>query len=449
MNQDELRKIPGVDQLLETVEFPPDFPGPLKRRLIRRRLDDVRESIRNGGECPPEEELRNNLSRSARRLTANRVQPVVNATGVVLHTNLGRAPYGSGVLEDMGEVLEGYCSLEMDLSTGDRGGRGAFGEELLCQLTGADAAAIVNNCSAALVLVLKTLATNRDVLISRGELVQIGGGFRIPEILEASGASLREVGTTNRTDLDDYRSSLDRDVALLLKVHRSNFDLVGFTESAPVSDLADLAGDRGVPLVCDLGSGALWDTTQANLRPEPRPSEMIEAGADLVVFSGDKLLGGPQAGLILGREDLVESLQSNPFFRALRCGKATLTALESTLVQYARNEGRDLPARQLLSTPAGDLRERAESVLRDLGSPESVTVAPMDGTVGGGSLPGETMPGHGLVIRTSDPGSTLEELRRGDPPVVGRVLDDDVCLNFRSVLPRQDEALRSRVSALL
>jgi L-seryl-tRNA(Ser) seleniumtransferase len=441
MSNDELRKIPAVDKVLTEVEFPDNFPHPLRKQMVSETLNEVRESVKNGHAYPGDDEVYKQTRQRAFALDNNRIRPVLNATGVVLHTNLGRAPYAGGSVANLTEVVQGYSSLEIDVSSGERGGRGKFGEELLSELTGAEAAGFVNNCSGALVLALKTLTEGKDVLISRGELVQIGGGFRVPEVLEASGSTLREVGTTNKTSIDDYRQELDSEVGMILRVHRSNFEQVGFTGSPSSTDLAELADDAGIPFVSDLGSGALWSTEKAGLKHESQPDEMLESGADLVTFSGDKLVGGPQAGIFLGGSEHVEAMKEHPFFRALRCGKMTLTTLESTLMAYAKEDEDSLPTVRQLSESLDEQKKRARSALERLRYSDSVSVETMEGTVGGGSLPTESIESAGFVIDTDDPETLLADLRRLDPPVIGRIRDGKVTLNFRTILPGQERDL--------
>lgn len=448
MDQDELRKIPGVDELLKKASFAGSLPKPLRKRIVRNTLDAIRKSVRDGSTCPDVSEIIDTVERKGRQLKNNRIQPVVNATGVVLHTNLGRAIYSEEALEAIQSVCSGYSSLEIDVSNGKRGGRGRFAEILLSQLTGAEEAGIVNNCSAALVLALKTLAEGRDVIISRGELVQIGGGFRIPDVLEESGARLKEVGTTNRTNLKDYRSAIDDETALILRVHRSNFDIVGFADSPSDADLAYLAHEHDLPFLSDLGSGALWDTGSVGLGRERRPGDVLDDGADLVTFSGDKLLGGPQAGLFAGRGDIVEEMKNHPFFRALRCDKTILTALESTLETYARSEERSLPVVERFLESEDEVRDRVEAVYNRLGNPDWCEPAEMQSTVGGGALPREKIPSYGLSIETDDPEATLQFLRDEKPPIVGRIRNDRVFLNFRTILPDQQDYVAKRLSDL-
>jgi L-seryl-tRNA(Ser) seleniumtransferase len=449
LNSAELKKIPGVDTLLEKVHSPDHFPEPLVKSVIRSVLSRTRERVKEGESCPDKESLVDRIESRCQSLETNRIRPVLNATGVVLHTNLGRAPYAGNTIDDVSSVNRGYANLEMNLEDGGRGGRGRYAEMLLTQLTGAGAAAIVNNCSAALVLAMTALARDRNVVISRGELVQIGGGFRIPEILEVSGTSLAEVGTTNRTSLDDYRGEIDDDTGAILRVHRSNFDMVGFTGVPDLAELTELASDHELPLVCDLGSGALIDTESLGLRHERRPSEVLEGGADLVMFSGDKLLGGPQAGILLGNDSMVQKLKDHPLFRAMRCDKTTLTALESTLTAYATDGSDDLPVHRMLGASVESLKSRAEAIRERLPRGDEVSVAEMDGTVGGGAMPTESIPSAGLRVQTDDPDRLLEDLRSVAPPVVARIKDDAVQLNLRSVLPEQDESLGDALESVL
>ncbi|MFB6356964.1 MAG: L-seryl-tRNA(Sec) selenium transferase [bacterium] len=446
--ENELRKIPGVDELIQRRANESDLPIPLLTMLIRRELERLRERIKQGDTCPESEEIARSVRQSEEELISNRIQPVINATGVILHTNLGRAPYPPKSLNDSRNNLQGYSSLEMNLSRGGRGGRGRFAEILMTQLTGVEEAAIVNNCSSALVLALQALSDDREVVISRGELVQIGGGFRIPEILEVSGARLREVGTTNRTSLEDYKRAISSDTGLVLTVHRSNFDIEGFTDSPDISELAELAEASDLPLVSDLGSGALVDTEQYSIPHEPRPGEILDKGADIVMFSGDKLLGGPQCGILLGREDLVKEMKNHPLFRALRCGKATLTSLESTLELYARGNMDDIPVHSLLGLDEDILETRARDVVERIDHPD-VKARRMIGTVGGGALPDAELPGWGIVIQLEDPETVQEFLRQGNPPVIASIKQDNVQVHMRTVFPEQEESLKQRIEEVL
>lgn len=382
------------------------------------------------------------------------LRPVVNATGVVLHTNLGRAPLAEEAVRAMTRAAREYTNLEYDLGTGARGSRYVHCVSLLTELTGAEDALVVNNAAAALLLALNTLARGQGVAVSRGELVEIGGGFRIPEILERSGARLVEVGSTNRTRLADYTEALARDdLRAVLKVHRSNFRITGFTEEAPLDALVEAAAEQRVPVIYDVGSGLMVDPSRLGLPPEPRPVDALEAGADLVVFSGDKLLGGPQAGLVLGRSDLIERLRKNPMCRALRVDKTTLAALEATLRQYRDPERalRTLPTLVMLAADTDELHGRADEIARRL-EREGVgcDVREVRGAVGGGTFPGVELPSWAVVPRLEGSLQDIaERLRAGEDPVVARIVDDRLVLDLRTVLPDQDETLVRRIRSVV
>jgi L-seryl-tRNA(Ser) seleniumtransferase len=372
---------------------------------------------------------------------------VINATGVILHTNLGRAPMSAEAAAAAAEAAVRYVSLELDLETGRRGGRHGLVSDLLSELTGAEAGAVVNNGAAATLLALAALARGREVIISRGELVEIGGGFRMPDVMKLSGARMVEVGTTNRTRLEDYSEAIGPKTAAILKVHQSNFRISGFTESADLGSLATLAHTAGIQLLYDLGSGALLDTATFGLTPEPRIGDSLEAGADLVVCSGDKLLGGPQAGLILGAASLVKRTVSHPLARAVRVDKITLAALAATLDGYLRQ--RLPPVWSILAATTEQLDGRARAwadKLRAAGC--HIELRQGSSTVGGGSAPGEELPTTLLaLIAPVSAQRLLERLRRADPPVIGRVLDGCLVLDPRTVLESEDEALVEAVVA--
>ncbi|HXG02180.1 MAG TPA: L-seryl-tRNA(Sec) selenium transferase, partial [Candidatus Binatia bacterium] len=382
------------------------------------------------------------------------LRPVINATGVVLHTNLGRAPLSAPALERLARVAEGYANLELDLTTKERGSRYAHVEERLRRLTGAEDALVVNNNAAAVLLALETLAHGREVIVSRGELIEIGGEFRIPDIMRRSGAVLREVGTTNRTHLRDYAEAIGPQTALLLKVHTSNYRVVGFTAEVSSRELVTLGRDRGLPVMEDLGSGSLVDLRAFGFPYEPTVQDVVGAGVDLVTFSGDKLLGGPQAGLVVGRRDLVGRLKKNPLNRALRIDKLTVAALEATLDAYEAGRARtDIPTLRLLTEPLASVRRRARGVLARLDPAVRgrlrAQVVEERAQVGGGALPTVEVPTAAVSL-----GSTGQEardldaaLRRGRPPVVGRIADDRLLLDCRTVLPSQVAALAAAVNA--
>ena len=412
-------------------------------------LADARSGILAGGRLPEAGDLACEAARRLADLARGTLYPVINATGVIIHTNLGRAPLSAAARGAMEAVAAGYSTLEYDLTTGERGSRYLHAERLLCRLSGAEAALVVNNNAGALFLALSALAQGRDVVISRGQLVEIGGGFRIPDVMRESGAHLVEVGTTNRTHLADYRAAVDTQTALLLRVHYSNFRQLGFTADVPLAEMVALGRSSGVPVLDDLGSGSLLDTTLYGLAPEPMVQQSIAAGADLVTFSGDKLLGGPQAGLIVGREELVAQLRHHPLARALRVGKGTLAALQATLLHYLRGEAQqEVPVWRMISLPLEGLSARATAwadALAERGVAASVVKA--HSTIGGGSLPGEVLPTCALALAHPAPDTLTAALRGGQPPVVARILADKVLLDPRTVPPEADAAVIDAVTA--
>lgn len=371
------------------------------------------------------------------------LQPVLNATGVVLHTNLGRAPLAAAAIEAIADVARGFSSLEYDLVEGTRGSRHVHCEALLRDLTGADDALVVNNCAAALVLALNTLADGRDAVVSRGELVEIGGSFRIPEIMAKSGARLVEVGTTNRTHAEDYRRACTARTGAIVAVHRSNFTVDGFVATVALRDLAEIAASAGVPLLYDFGSGLMLGLALWGLRGEPTARDAVASGASLVVMSGDKLLGGPQAGIILGRADLVEALRRNPLARALRVDKLTLAALHATLRLY-REPARavhEIPTLAMLTAPPEEVRARAARLgSRLAGAGVRCRSADSEATVGGGAFPSARIP-SGAIVLEGDAGQLERALRDSTPPVVGRIADGALWLDLRGIAAADDDRL--------
>lgn len=449
---DPRRRIPSVEALLDSAPFRAlveESGRPMVIEAVRAVQDRLRERLAVGDGTPEGGELEDEAWYAARvreRLAETRrpsLRGVINATGVVLHTNLGRAPLAEAARHALLEAAD-YASLEYDLERGERGSRHDHCVGLLTELTGAESALVVNNNAAAVVLALNTLAEGRAVLISRGELVEIGGSFRVPEIMARSGCRMREVGSTNRTHLDDFRQALADDVAVILKVHRSNFRVEGFTAEVVAAELAGLARDAHVPLVHDLGSGALLDMTALGLPAEPSARQAVDAGADVVTMSGDKLLGGPQAGIVVGRQDLLARMRQNPLCRALRCDKLTLAALEATLGLYRDDRARsEIPVLRMLGATAADLRTRAEALsqqLQDAGV--DAEPVPASAAVGGGAYPGVALPGTAVAVAF---GGSIDELarrlRRGSPPVVGRIRDGKLLLDLRTVSPEREDAL--------
>ncbi len=406
-----------------------------------------------GGRPSTRAEIRERVLAEVTRFERPRLLPVINATGVIIHTNLGRAPVSAETAAALASAAMGSVALEIDAETNQRGGRMREVSDLMRVLTGAEATLVVNNNAAAILLVLSAVAAGRSVILSRGEAVEIGGGFRIPDVLRQSGATLVEVGTTNRTYARDYAAAVDVGTAALLKVHPSNFKVMGFTHAATVEELAEIATTHGVPVIDDQGSGALLSTTPFGLRSEPTIGDSIRSGAAIVTASGDKLLGGPQAGLILGKRDLVERIAAHPLARAVRADKSCLAGIAQTLRHYADGTAvQRVPVWRMIAATPQEVRDRAERLCGQLS--QRSRVLPVDSTVGGGALPGETLPSSALALETSqldgDSADALaRRLRTGRTPVFGRIDGDRVLLDLRTVLPEDDEALLAAVEAVL
>jgi L-seryl-tRNA(Ser) seleniumtransferase len=409
---------------------------------VRRHL----QSLRSHKTIPDADAIVASIRASLERLRASRITPVINATGVLVHTNLGRAPLSAESIQALTSIGANYNTLEYNITDGTRGSRAPYLEHALAILCGAEAATVVNNNAAALVLILEYLCRSEasEVIISRGELLQIGGGFRIPEILEARGARLREVGTTNQTSVSDYARAITRDTALILKVHRSNFFMDGFVDSPSTEDLAALSRKKRVPFVEDLGSGAMVPTeTVDGVEHEPTPAEVLKRGVDLVCFSGDKLFGGPQAGIIAGRKKMVESLTREPLFRALRCDKLILSALESTVDAYLRGELR-MPVLEMMRADIAGLRARAERIVAALdGRPLRLKVATARAQIGGGTLPRSALPSIAIEVTHPTLGAQAlaARLRSQAEPVIAYVGRGSMKLDLRTVFPHQDAAV--------
>ena len=441
--QEELRKLPSVDALLQeerVSELVARWGHDLTVDVVRETLDLARQTVRDGGECPPVERLAGEAgARLAARLRPT-LLPAINATGVIVHTNLGRAPLSADARGATGAVALGYSNLEYDLEAGRRGSRYVHAEDLLCRLTGAEAALVVNNNAAALLLMLMCFARSREVIISRGQLVEIGGGFRIPDVMRQSGATLVEVGTTNRTYLRDYEAAITESTSALMRVHRSNFSLSGFVHEPELAEVVALAAEKDLLLIDDLGSGTLLDTALYGLAHEPTIQESVKAGVSLVSCSGDKLLGGPQAGLILGRADLIAQLKRFPLTRALRVDKTTLAALQATLRHYLLGEAEEkVPVWRMISRSQEELQKRARAwVLKFEELGKTAKVVPGRSTVGGGSLPGETLPTHLVTLSFPSPDAVAAKLRAGDPPLITRIEDELLIFDPRTVLPEQE-----------
>ena len=453
-----LRALPSVDQLVRRLAGEAALATIPRARLTaatRDVLADERRRVLDGDGAPPDADTLMARVVAVLRNGPFSLRPVVNATGVVLHTNLGRALLSPLAVDRVAAVASAYSNLEIDLATKERGSRYSHVEPLLRTLTGAEAALVVNNNAAAVLLALETLARGREVVVSRGELIEIGGEFRVPDIMARSGATLREVGTTNRTHLRDYAEAIGPDTALLLKVHTSNYRVVGFTAEVGSRDLADLGRERGVAVMEDLGSGSLVDLRPWGFPYEPTVPEVVAAGVDLVTFSGDKLLGGPQAGILVGRRTLLARLKRNPLNRALRIDKLTTAALEATLYAYESGRAREtVPTLQRLTEPLQTVLARARRLRARLGGDVrerlGASVVRDSAQVGGGALPTVELPTAGVAVgRSVTEALRLDAaLRGGDPPVVGRMLDDRLFLDCRTVLPGQVVLLARALTAV-
>ena len=442
--KDLLRSIPKVDEFLVWVDH---IQAPVRfvKGTVRELLAAERERILQGDHRSKEELDRKALvpkfeKRLQGKLTAN-FRTVINGTGVIVHTNMGRSLLPAEAMENLVKVGSRFSNLEFDLATGKRGSRYSLVEDLLCELTGAEAGLVVNNNAAAVLLVLDTLAKNREVIVSRGQLVEIGGSFRIPEVMEKSGARLREVGATNRTHLKDYEQAINEETGMLMQVHMSNYRIIGFTSQVDLADLVALGKKHGLPVMDDLGSGSLIDLTQFGLEKEPTVSEVIKAGVDVVTFSGDKLLGGPQAGLILGKRDMIAKIKKNPLNRALRIDKFTLAGMESILRLYCDEERAltTIPTLAMMGMSLEVIERRARRLVRRIKKPLGklcqVGTRPVFSRVGGGAMPEQDLPSKAVVLHpVSIKMSELErKLRENSLPVIGRIEDDGFMLDMRTV----------------
>lgn len=447
-----LRNLPSIEGLLQTettARMIAQFGRPLTLDALRQTLDEIRARFKLKPESglPSNELILTQAESTLIAWTASTLHPVINATGVILHTNLGRAPLSEATIHAMNVVSRGYSNLEFDLETGKRGSRLIHAEKLLQKLTSAEAALVVNNCASAVLLTLSALANKKRVVIARSQLVEIGGGFRVPDVMKQSGAKLVEVGTTNKVRLSDYQSAFEEPTALVMRAHRSNFKIVGFTEEPDFKDIVDAAHAAGVPVVDDLGSGAIYDTVKYGFSHEPTVQESMQAGADVILFSGDKLLGGPQAGIIIGKKALLDKIKKHPLARAVRADKSCLAGISATLTHYLKDEAeREIPIVRMMSLTLKQVKGRAEAWRDELGQG-----AVVDGqsTVGGGSLPDESIPTFLLELQVKSAEKFLRALRKNNPPIIARTENDKVLLDPRTVFPEQEGALLVGLKNLL
>lgn len=455
LRQQALRRIPSVDEILsreEILDFLKVHPRAVVVEAIRKGLGRLREEILKREDLSDSgetlfsfEHLFPLFQKEIECQVRPRLRRVINATGIVIHTNLGRAPLHPLAMKQMIEVAKAYSNLEYDLLPGERGDRYSHVEEILCRLSGAESALVVNNNAGAVLLCLNTMAEGREVVISRGELVEIGGGFRIPDVMKRSGAFLKEVGTTNRTHLGDYQRAIGPGTALLLKVHASNFRLMGFTSEVSLAELVQMGREHHLPVMEDLGSGCFVDLTRYGLEKEPTVQEAIRTGVDVVTFSGDKILGGPQAGIILGKKDLLDSIKINPLTRALRIDKLTLAALESTLLLYLdeKRAMEEIPTLRMLGLDTRKLKRRGKRLLKRLQEKvkkeAQITLKEDVSQVGGGALPLQELPTMVLAIKPLhlSVNALGESLRRGEPPVISRITNEELILDMRTVFDEE------------
>jgi L-seryl-tRNA(Ser) seleniumtransferase len=446
----ERRDIPAVDTLLRTPGVAPmieSYGRPLVVDGIRTVLAELRANPLDGIAMPKPEAILALVDEKLGAWLKPGLAPVINATGVILHTNLGRAPLSKAAIQAVVQASSAYCTLEFDLESGRRGSRSETVGDLAARICGAEAALVVNNNAAAVLLVLSALANRKRVVISRTQLVEIGGGFRVPEVMRQSGAKLVEIGTTNQVHLSDYEEALQEPAALIMRAHHSNFKLVGFTGEPSLEEIVSVARRCGVSVIDDLGSGALLDTAHFGLAHEPTVQESIQAGADLVCFSGDKLLGGPQAGIIVGRKALLDRIKKHPLARAVRADKISLAALSATLSHYLKDEAeREIPIWQMIAASPSQLQTRAQKWADTLGQGQ---VVPGQSTVGGGSLPEETLDTYVLALAVPRPNRFLARLRELKPAVIACVQDNRIIFDPRTVLPEQDAELLQGLEILI
>jgi L-seryl-tRNA(Ser) seleniumtransferase len=460
-NQQLLRAIPAVDVLLQDeglTEWLGAAPHAIVLECVRASVDEMRRLLLSGDESEATEEtIRQAIVAGARERIRAAGRPhyrkAINAAGIILHTGLGRAVLAPQAVHRIGEDLTGYSLLQLDVETGKRSIRDARIESLLQRLTGAEAATVVNNNAAATLLVLNTVGSGKEVIVSRGQLVEIGGSFRLPDVMAASGARMVEVGTTNRTHARDYENAVTEDTAAILRVHPSNYKITGFTSEVPLADLVSVARAHGLVLIDDVGAGSLIDLSRFGFAKEPTLPESIEAGADLVTSSADKLMGASQGGIILGRADLLKAVRSNPLARAVRVGKLTLSVLEATLSLFLDEQTalEQIPTLSMVRRDVAELGEQAERIAAAVGDGAAIRVIDGFSQMGSGSLPGQNLPTRLVTIRPAQCSAEVLalRLRRGSPPVFSRIQHDEVCLDPRTVLPGEEEALVGALRAAL
>lgn len=450
---ESLRDFPSVEILSGHPAFASyieDLTRPMVVGVVKSTIVSMKEKFRKDPKTVGEDDLITAIDRELGRLRKQVLTPVINGAGIIIHTNLGRSPLSEKMIRNALDMVTGYSNLEYDLESGRRGKRGMMIERLLATLCGTESGTLVNNNAAALFVILNSLANRKEVIISRGELVQIGGGFKIPEIMAKSGARLVEVGTTNRTSIDDYRQAITDRTRMILKVHRSNFAQMGFVEETPVKELADLCAENRLISVHDLGSGLVAFPPSVDISAEPSIGDSVHAGIDLTCFSGDKLLGGPQAGLIVGRSDLVVKIKKNPLFRVMRCDKLAFAITAQVLTSYINDtQYESIPIWEMITVPVTDLKIRGENILSACPGRDMVLAA-TKAFLGGGSTPAQTIPSLALSLRSELKVNTLaKRFRSWAPPIIGRVENDDFLIDLRTIPAEQDRVLIEAINGIL
>jgi L-seryl-tRNA(Ser) seleniumtransferase len=455
-----LSQLPSVDEILKStrgIQWLNEYPRRFVLKAIREVIDQRRSKVIEDPSADISEEVMlANIENAIQRFSSYSLKPVLNAAGIVIHTNLGRSVLSERAIANIGQVSEGYSNLEYDIEKGKRGKRYVHVKQILREITGAEDALVVNNNAAAVLLCLNTLSKGKEVIVSRGELVEIGGSFRMPEIMEISGAILREVGTTNKTHLHDYEKTIYENTALILKVHKSNFKIAGFTEDVPIEDLVRLGNRYQIPVMFDLGSGCLIDLKPYGIHDEPVVKDIVESGADIITFSGDKLLGGPQGGVIVGKREYIKKLQKNPMTRAMRVDKLTLAGFEATLMEYIDEEKaiKSIPTLRMLLQRPEEIKERANKIAKRLKKEINdvhIQVIADSSRAGGGSLPEIDLPTYVVLIKSDkiSVNELMERLRRGEPPIIARIKEDSVVIDARTLHDRDLETLAKGIKSAL
>ena len=446
----DFKNIPSVSSILESEtiqDLTNKYNFELVTKIVRQHLDHVRNRIKESQKIIEKKEIIANIEAEILKRWQNWPITVLNGTGVILHTNIGRAPLSNDAIQAGIRASSGYTNLEINLSTGKRGSRLSAVTDLLCDLTGSESAFVVNNNATAVTLGLAAISKGKEIILSRSESVEIGGGFRIPDVLEQSGVILKEVGTTNKTYPKDFENAISPNTGGVMAIHASNFKIIGFTSTPSIEDLASITRKHNIPLLHDVGSGCLLDSTDFGLSKEPTPQESIAKGADICFFSADKLLGGPQAGIILGKEKYIKRISAHPLARAFRIDKTNLASLHATLLHYIKNEEIEkIPIWQMISTPEKELQKRAEKFKREF--PNLVEVITTIATIGGGSLPGSQLNSVGIEIKSSNPSRLSEQMRNSEIPILGRIEKDTFIIDLRTITVSQDIALSQGLSEL-